>query len=697
MKVKDGFLLGILVFYPFIGGLLAYLAGRKNEKSRNVTAYVIALSELAIMLYLMACYGPFAVRTESGHAFLEFTVPRICGLGLHFTLDGFRVIYGTIVALMWAGATLLSGEYFRHHKNTNRFYLFLLWTLGATMAVFLSADLFTTFIFFEIMSFTSYTWVAQEENKESLNAAATYLAVAVIGGLVMLMGLMILYHELGTVAIGELLEATELYEGNRIWIYAARVCLFFGFAAKAGAFPLHIWLPKAHPVAPAPASALLSGILTKTGMFGILVVSCHLFLYDITWSAFVLGIGVLTMFGGALLAVFSVDLKRTLACSSMSQIGFILVGTAMMGLLGEHGQLAVCGTFLHMVNHSLIKLVLFLAAGVIYMNTHALNLNEIRGFGRKKPMLKMVFLVGALAIGGIPGFGGYISKTLIHESIVEYGATEIMKFVEYVFLFSGGLTVAYMTKISKAVFFEKNTDPEVQEKFDAKKDYMNPVSAAALTVSAGILLVWGLFPHQLMDRFAETAQGFMNFHPHGEPHIVAYFSFVNLKGALISIVIGVLVYLFFICKVLVRRQEDTTMYVNLWPKWLDMEYLIYRPVLLQFLPFAGGILCRVLDSLVDTLVICLRKTIYKDSPVPREYKVGDGFTRLIGGILGLHQKLANRTWNRKNPTSKDYVGRVIVWEEEVLASQRIIERSLSFGLLLFCVGLGLTFIYIIWW
>ena len=98
MKVKDGFLLGILVFYPFIGGLLAYLAGRKNEKSRNVTAYVIALSELAIMLYLMACYGPFAVRTESGHAFLEFTVPKICGLGLHFTLDGFRVIYGTIVA-----------------------------------------------------------------------------------------------------------------------------------------------------------------------------------------------------------------------------------------------------------------------------------------------------------------------------------------------------------------------------------------------------------------------------------------------------------------------------------------------------------------------------------------------------------------------------------------------------------------------
>ena len=174
--------------------------------------------------------------------------------------------------------------------------------------------------------------------------------------------------------------------------------MLFGFGAKAGAFPLHIWLPKAHPVAPAPASALLSGILTKTGIFGILILSCHLFIYDRTWGILIFTIGVLTMFGGALLAVFSVDLKRTLACSSMSQIGFIMVGIGILALLSDKNLLsgilsdtvshmedplevlhAVYGTFLHMVNHSLIKLVLFMAAGVIFMNTHALDLNEIRG------------------------------------------------------------------------------------------------------------------------------------------------------------------------------------------------------------------------------------------------------------------------------------------------------------------------------
>ena len=157
-------------------------------------------------------------------------------------------------------------------------------------------------------------------------------------------------------------------------------------------------------MAPAPASALLSGILTKTGIFGILVISCRMMVHEERWGAFVLVIGVITMFLGALLALFSVNFKRTLACSSVSQIGFILVGVGMLVLLGEENTLAARGTFLHMVNHSLFKLILFLVAAIIYQNTHKLDLNDIRGFGRKKPLLMFCYLMGALGIGGIPGF-----------------------------------------------------------------------------------------------------------------------------------------------------------------------------------------------------------------------------------------------------------------------------------------------------
>lgn len=693
--MKESIIPAILVFYPFLGGLAAYAAGRKKEIWRDYLADFVAVSEFVLMAVLFVMYAGKA----GGGAVFQCYVPEICGFGLTFMMDGFRLIYGTIAALMWMMTTILSREYFAHHENRNRFYLFLLLTLGATMGVFLSADLFTTFIFFEIMSFTSYVWVAQEENEASLRAAATYLAVAVIGGLVMLMGIFLLYHELGTVTISELLDAAAAYPKKET-LYAAGACLLVGFGAKAGAFPLHIWLPKAHPVAPAPASALLSGILTKTGIFGILAISTNLFLHDKAWGSLILAIGVLTMFGGALLAVFSVDLKRTLACSSMSQIGFIMVGIGMQGLLGEENALAVHGAFLHMMNHSMIKLVLFMAAGVIFMNTHALDLNEIRGFGRKKPLLKGIFLVGALAIAGVPFFGGYISKTLIHESILEYAGGWLIRAVEYIFLFSGGLTVAYMTKLYAAIFVEENESKKVQQKYDRMQHYMNKESGFALTASAAVLLIWGLFPHTLMDRAANLGQSFMNLEEAGET--VAYFSMKNLSGALISITIGVLVYVFVIRRFLMKevqigKKEVTRVYVNAWPKWWDMENLIYRPVLLRFLPFVCGIVCRIMDSFGDLFVLALRKTVYKDSPLPHELPEGTVLTNAVGRLLNFIQNMRNRILRRENPASRDYVHVMAVKNEEFKENYMIIQRSLSFGLMLFCIGLSLTLIYIIWW
>ena len=676
----------ILVFYPFLGGLLSYAVGRKQKNLRDYLAQFIVISEFVLTLLPVLAAG----GRIGGETIAAFRVPEICGFGLGFTMDGFRVIYSMIAALMWMMTTLLSREYFQHHHHRNRFYLFLLLTLGATMGVFLSSDLYTTFIFFEIMSFTSYVWVAQEENGPSLRAAGTYLAVAVIGGLVMLMGLFLLYHQLGTLEMSELLEAAKACE-NREALYGAGTCLLVGFGAKAGAFPLHIWLPKAHPVAPAPASALLSGILTKTGIFGILIISSNLFLHDPEWGMLILIIGVLTMFGGALLAVFSVDLKRTLACSSMSQIGFILVGVGMQGLLGEENALAVHGTMLHMINHSMIKLVLFMAAGVVFMNAHALDLNEIRGFGRKKPLLKFIFLSGALAIGGIPLFGGYISKTLLHESIVEYGGGWHMKAVEWIFLISGGLTVAYMTKLFVAVFVEKNKSAEVQRRFDGMKSYMNLQSKGALTGSAVLLVIWGLFPHSLMDRAAEAGQSLMHLSEFG--HRVAYFSLANLSGAVISIAIGAVVYVCIIRRCLMKEGR----YINRWPQWMDMENLIYRPVLLGFLPLVGGIFSRIVDSAVDLCVVALRKTIYRDSPLPHERSEGNVFTVFLGKILNGIQAFGNLTWKRRKPSGKDYIHIMAVSNEELAESSKIIQRSLSFGLMLVGIGLCLTLIYLILW
>jgi hydrogenase-4 component B len=428
------------------------------------------------------------------------------------------------------------------------------------------------------------------------------------------------------------------------------------------------------------------------------VVSSNLFLHDASWGKLILWIGVLTMFGGALLAVFSIDLKRTLACSSMSQIGFILVGVGMQGLLGEENALAVHGTLLHMVNHSLIKLVLFMAAGVIFMNAHALDLNEIRGFGRKKPLLKGIFLIGALAIGGIPLFGGYISKTLLHESILEYGGGLVMRAVEYIFLLSGGLTVAYMTKLYTAIFVEENEHSRVQQKYDSMKTYMNLESTFALGGSALLLLIWGLFPHGIMDRVASLGESFMNLKESGE--VVSYFSLKNLSGALISIVIGALVYLLIIRRFLmeekaISKKKTIRVYVNRWPKWLDLENLIYRPLLLGLLPTLCAVVCRVFDSLVDFTVVLLRKTIYKTSPLPYELPEGNAFTAFLGGFLNRCQRIRRFFFRHEEREERDYTHLLALKYEELRINGMVIQRSLSFGLLLFGIGFCLTLLYLL--
>ena len=697
-----------VVFLPMLAAFVSYGIGRKNKDGRNIFADIIA------GITLILC-GILAVQTLTGAAGGSqpvIEIPYVCGMGLHFTLDGFRALYGTIAAFMWFMTTLFSREYFGHYRNRNRYYLFLLLTLGATEGVFFSADFFTTFVFFEIMSFTSYVWVVHDEKPESLRAGATYLAVAVMGGLVMLMGIFLLFDLTGTLNFAELSGCYDKYvlttssgiPEKKIW--AAGLCLLFGFGAKAGAFPLHIWLPKAHPVAPAPASALLSGILTKAGMYGILILTAYIFFQNAAWGGMILILGVFTMVIGALLALFSVDLKRTLACSSVSQIGFILVGVGMAGLLGKENAVALRGSLLHMVNHSLIKLVLFMAAGVVFMNVHKLDLNEIRGFGRKKPLLNVIFLIGALGIGGIPLFNGYVSKTLLHESIVEYVflinagvipaffTTSVMNAVEWIFLLSGGLTIAYMTKLYVCLFVEKNADEAVQKTYDALQGkYMNRAGAFALTISAALLPLMGFLPGIVMDGIADMGQSFLRAEVMEK---VSYFSFSNLKGALISLIFGALIYCLIVRFLLMKKESGggEKYYINRMPVWLDLENLIYRPVLLKILPFALGVLCRFLDSLVDTIVVVLRKTVYRDEKLPHERPEGNVFTHLAAFTASFFERLCNLLLRRKNPKKEDYEHKLALVHEEWRENNMMITRSMSFGLLLFCVGLILTVAYL---
>ena len=596
-------LLLFLILFPILASVWVFPLRRRDRRYRNWLIQIVPAVELAAALLLLACPS------------VSLELPGMCGVGLSFRAGSLGSLLALVSAFLWAATGLNCPHYFASADGCNRFYLFWLMTLGALMGVFLAADLFTLFVFFEMMSFTSYVWVAQNETPEAVRAGQTYLAVAVIGGMALLAGLILLRTLLGTLTLAELPAAVSaLPAERRSALYIAGGLALAGFGAKAGMFPLHIWLPKAHPVAPAPASALLSGILTKSGVFGVLILSRYLFWAEIPWNGVVLALGVVTMVLGAVLALFSIDLKRTLACSSMSQIGFILVGTAMQGFLTGENALAAWGTVLHMLNHSLIKLVLFVAAGVIYVGTHSLDLNDIRGWGRNRPVLKALFFIGAASIAGVPGFSGYVSKTLIHESIVEYihllehagMDTGLFPAVERMFLFAGGLTAAYMTKLFVAIFVSTRAAGQRP----ALQSYLSRGTLTALACGAAPLLLLGLMPNLTMEPLAQWAGTFLMA---DAGHSVHYFSWVNLQGALISLGIGAAVYLLVVRLLLMEQRPEGMAYLDRWPRKLDLENLVYRPAL-SALTFAGALCARVAASLGDWIVLLGERILFTKAP-----------------------------------------------------------------------------------
>lgn len=334
--------------------------------------------------------------------------------------------------------------------------------------------------------------------------------------------------------------------------------------------------------------------------------------------------------------------------------------------------------------------------------------------------------MGALSIGGIPGWSGYVSKTLLHESIVEY--TEELAVhgepllwihaIEWLFLFTGGMTIAYMTKLFIAVFVEEH--PVRQKEFDEKKYYMNGESIFALLTPAVLLVLMGFFPYLTMNRIADQARGFL--HGAAPVHAVHYFSLGNLKGAVISLAIGALVYFGFIRKFLIGKNDDQErVYLNVWPDWMDIEDLIYRPVLqkaavtivaglsriidqmyvtqmlLKILLNVTAFFSRICDHLVDGILLFFRSTTHRSKTEQHIYLIGTRLSRTFGRILDNCVRVLNRTILRKRPVERSFVVTFAEWEEMARKTNRLISASLSFGLMLAAIGLALTLVYLLWW
>lgn len=562
-------LLLLPILLPTLGAVGGFFIGRKNEKARDIFNMIITGINFVLVSFLLK------PLVTSGS--FEIFIPDIMGVGLDLKMDMLRFIFTWISSFIWFLATVYSSQYLINYKNRNRYYAFFMLTLAATLGVFMSENILNLFTFFEIMSFTSYVLIIHDQDKYAHEAGTSYIAMAIIGSFILLMGIFLSYDYTGAITITQMASAFKFLGSEKYFI---AILMLVGFGVKASAFPLHVWLPKAHPAAPSPASAVLSGILIKTGIFGILIVSAFIMRGDYNIGFLLTTVGLINMFLGGFLAMFQRNIKTVFAYSSMSQAGYIMLGIGLANLLRSDGSLAMYGVLFHIINHAVFKVLLFFIAGLIYMVLHELSVNVIKGFGKHTKVLKGAFIIAMCAITGVPGFSGYVGKTIIHHALTE--ASHIhggiyFTIAEVVFTLASAFTVAYLLKVFVSVFLydnEKYGPPTEKEKIESPIYHMSKRALFPLIALSAMILYVGLFPKTLMPMM-QRAMAYIGYGLAFDGHI---FDSHSIFSTLLSIGIGILIYFFFIRKVLLKEVDGKREYVNPTKTWFNLERDLYVPV-----------------------------------------------------------------------------------------------------------------------
>jgi len=357
--------------------------------------------------------------------FQDLTLYLVRGKPFDFILqiDSFAWICSIFCSIVWFCSSLYSIYYFRHeeYQKNKRYNIFSLLNFVTILFIFISGNMITFFVFFEVLLIVSYVLIIHNQSKESFAAGIKYLFFQIIGGLLFLFAIILTYATIRT---------TNFFPGGYSELVSSPLfhvifwCYVIGLSIKAGLFPLHIWLPEAHPVAPSPASALLSGMVIKTGTLGLMRVFIQLFgLSNLTGKIdcwILLLLAVFTMFWGSAIAIGQTHLKRVLAYSSVSQIGYIIMGIALLSPIG------MLGALLHTLGHSIVKSLLFLSAGSMIEDTHENDVTKFEGYGQKNPIAFAGFTIGALSMIGFPFFVNFITKWTLGVGIMEAFKTQII-------------------------------------------------------------------------------------------------------------------------------------------------------------------------------------------------------------------------------------------------------------------------------
>ncbi|MCD7833365.1 MAG: proton-conducting membrane transporter [Lachnospiraceae bacterium] len=520
------FFLAVLVLLPIVGGALIPLLPFRDRKQMMIyTEGVVLLNSLLALTVLFH-------RPEGAFVLFRFT----SNLSLSFALDGLGTVFAALISVLWPLATLYAFEYMSHEEHEKFFFMFYTMTFGITMGIALAEDLVTMYCFYEMLTLVTLPLVIHTLTREAVLAGRTYLYYSLGGAAFAFIGVIfiLVYGTSADFVAGGVLDLTKIGSRTNLLLLVYVLC-FFGFSVKAAMWPFSGWLPKAG-VAPTPVTALLHAVaVVKAGAFATMRITYYSFGTEFlrgTWAQTAVLIPIVfTIVYGCSRALKETHLKRRLAWSTVSNLSYILFGTALMTPLGLVG--ALC----HMICHAVIKICSFFCAGAVICQSGREYIHQLDGLGKKMPKVFVIFTVSGLALMGVPGLAGFISKWNLVKAALD-SAHPLAVVGVAALMISALLTAIYMLTISVRAFVlspkeEESTEVSLCE--DAQTDRSSSLKdtsdgaedkevAAAhkivpydevkdpgwmmllpLTLFVVAMLVIGLHPQPLIDAFTQIA------------------------------------------------------------------------------------------------------------------------------------------------------------------------------------------------
>lgn len=481
----------LAVLLPLLGGALLPLTYKYGPKVLYGGVYAITAATSVLVWALI-----FTCETQA------FTVVHLTKeLTLTLRFDGLGRFFAGIVATLWPLTVLYASEYMKTEPRQTAFFCFFTMTYGVTLGVAMSANLFTMYAFYELLTLATVPLVMHPMTRRAVRAAKTYFSFSLGGAAFAFTSMMYLIGNGygGDFRFGGFLESG--YEGSQNLMLTFYVLGFLGFGVKAALFPTHVWLPKAS-VAPTPVTALLHAVaVVKSGAFAVIRLTWYAYGTKSlagTWAQnLVMGFAIFTILFGSTKALKEQHWKRRLAYSTVANLSYILFGVSMMT------QAGLAAGLLHMAFHAEIKILAFFCAGAVLHGTGREYLRQLNGLGKKMPITFGCFTVSALALTGIPPFSGFVSKW--HLLTAAADSQNILAYVGAgALLFSALLTAMYMfTAVCRAFFPWSGSE---DEKLPSEREVSWRMTVPMTILAAGILLT-GLFAQPIVNAALAIAGG----------------------------------------------------------------------------------------------------------------------------------------------------------------------------------------------